>query len=140
MTDFIGSKAPCLTRVTCQQDGFKSCDFWVAGISPTVFSLVSRDVSIWTALLQATYGWEDVYKTNPDGKADKTEEYVRRSMNPPGTAKDKHYWEHWVSTDGVLSAYCRSEEPYQGLRRRYEVSEVDANLGEPSSGALTESV
>ena len=85
----LASKAPCLTRVTCQQVGFKSCDFWVAGISPTVFSLVSREVSIRTALLQATYGWEDVYKTNPDGKADKTEEYVRRSMNP-GTAKDKH--------------------------------------------------
>jgi hypothetical protein len=46
-------------------------------------------------LLQATYGWEDVYKANPDGKADKTEEDLRRSMNP-GTAQDKHHWNNWA--------------------------------------------
>ncbi|KAF8714726.1 hypothetical protein AX14_012689 [Amanita brunnescens Koide BX004] len=98
----LASKTPCLTRVTCQQVGSKSCDFWVAGISPTVFSPVGRDASIWTALLQATYGWEDVYKMNPDGKANKTEEYLRRSMNP-GTAKDKHHWENWVSTNDLTA-------------------------------------
>ncbi|KAK2463741.1 hypothetical protein APHAL10511_004234 [Amanita phalloides] len=54
----LASKTPCLTHVTsCQQDGIKSCDYWVGGISPTVFSPVGNDdASIWMALLQATYG------------------------------------------------------------------------------------
>ncbi|KAF8347959.1 hypothetical protein F5887DRAFT_672674 [Amanita rubescens] len=36
----LASKTPCLTRVECSQDGF--CDFWVGGISSTVFSPVKR--------------------------------------------------------------------------------------------------
>ncbi|KAK2467168.1 hypothetical protein APHAL10511_000717 [Amanita phalloides] len=80
-----------------KQDGFKSCDFWVGGISPTVFSPVGdHDASIWMALLQAAYGWEDVYKTNLDGLGtNNVEEGLRRSMNP-GTAQDECHWENWA--------------------------------------------
>jgi hypothetical protein len=91
----LASKTPCIKRVECQ-DGLDSCDLWVGGISPTVFSPVGdRDADIWMALLQASYGWEDVYKNNSDGKASKMEEGLRRSLNP-GTAKDKHHWENWA--------------------------------------------
>jgi len=97
----LASKTPCLKRVTtCRQDGFQSCDIWVGGISPTVFSPVGdQDASIWAALLQATYGWEDVYKKNPEGRADKEEEYLRRSMNP-GTAEDIHHW-NWADFEAM---------------------------------------
>ena len=91
----LASKTPCIKRVECQ-DGLDSCDLWVGGISPTVFTPVGdRDADSWMALLQASYGWEDVYKNNSDGKADKMEEGLRRSLNP-GTAKDKHHWENWA--------------------------------------------
>jgi hypothetical protein len=103
----LASETPCLTHVPCQQDGFKS-DFWVGGISPTVFSPVSEDdASTWMALLQATYGWEDIYKNNPDGRADKAEEALRRSMNP-GTAVDGHHWENWADF-AALSAMANIE-------------------------------
>ena len=92
----LASKTPCFRSVRYQQDNFKSCDFWVGGISPAVFSFVGdQDASIWTALLQATSGWEDIYKNNPDGRADKVEEGIRRSMNP-GTAEDEHHWGNWA--------------------------------------------
>ena len=91
----LASKTPCIKRVECQ-DGLDSCDLWVGGISPTVFTPVGDgDADSWMALLQASYGWEDVYKNNSDGKADKMEEGLRRSLNP-GTAKDKHHWENWA--------------------------------------------
>jgi hypothetical protein len=91
----LASKTPCLTRVECSQDGF--CDFWVGGISPTVFSPVDdHDASIWMALLQATYDWEDIYKKNPDEtKAGQVEEGLRRSMNP-GAAEDERHWGNWA--------------------------------------------
>ena len=90
----LASKTPCLKRVTCQQHGFKSCDFWAGGISPTVFSPVGdQDASTWTALLQATYSWENIYKEKSDGDA--LEECLRRSMNP-GTSEDEHHWENWA--------------------------------------------
>jgi hypothetical protein len=69
---------------------------WVGGISPTVFSPVGdHDASIWMALLQAMYGWEDIYKKNPEGRAAGVEEALRRSINP-GTAQGEHHWENWA--------------------------------------------
>ena len=96
----LASKTPCLTRITCQQDSVKSCDFWVGGISPTVFSPVGdQDARIWAELLQATYGWEDIYKKNPEGRADKGEEGLRRSMNP-GAGEDEHHW-NWADFEAM---------------------------------------
>jgi hypothetical protein len=90
----LASKTPCLRRVTCQQDGFKSCDFWVGGIS--VFSPVGdHDASIWMAFLQIMYDWEDIYKKNPEGRADSVEEGPRRSMNL-GTAEGERHWGNWA--------------------------------------------
>lgn len=80
-----------VSRVTRQQDGFKGCDFWIGGISSTVFSPVGNDTSIWTALLQATCGWEDIYKNDSDDEL----EGLRRSMNP-GAAEDERHWGNWA--------------------------------------------
>jgi hypothetical protein len=103
----LASKTPCLRCATCQQDGFKSCDFWVGGISPTVFSPVGdHDAGIWMALLQAMYGWEDIYL---EGRADDVEEGLRRSMNP-GTAQDEHHWGNWADFTALRNIKENEEE------------------------------
>ena len=88
----LASKAACFKCVPSKR-GFY--DFWFGGISPNFCLPVGGDASIWTTLLQATYGWEDIYKRNPDGKADILEEGLRRSMNP-GTATDENHWRNWT--------------------------------------------
>ncbi|KIL64218.1 hypothetical protein M378DRAFT_628828 [Amanita muscaria Koide BX008] len=111
----LASEKPCLARVVCE-DGVDSLDFWVAGISPTVFSPVGDDdASIWTALLQATYGWEDIYKKNPDGSlTDPAEEGLRRSMNP-GTAKDGSHWENWADFAPMRKIKVNAEDENENM-------------------------
>ncbi|KAM6499175.1 hypothetical protein JOM56_004683 [Amanita muscaria] len=110
----LASKKPCLARVACE-DGVNSLDLWVAGISPTVFSPVGDDdASIWTALLQATYGWEDIYKKNPDGRTDPAEEGLRRSMNP-GTAKDGSHWDNWADIAQMRNIKVNAEDENESM-------------------------
>lgn len=69
----LASKTPCLTRVTCQQDGLKTAV--TSGLA--VFSPVGdHDASILTELLQATYhdgpGLEDIWMTDKGNWVDFT--------------------------------------------------------------------
>ena len=102
----LASKTPCLIPVKCKED-FESYDFWVGGISPTVFLPVGdSDESIWTALLQASYGWEDLYKIDSDSNLMRG---LRRSMNP-GTAENKHHWENWADFTAMDNSDDDDEE------------------------------
>jgi hypothetical protein len=45
--------------------GFTSFDFWCAGLSEEVIGPITEDEqSIWEALLQASRGWQDIYKAD----------------------------------------------------------------------------
>ena len=121
----LAAKKPCLTRVPCQPDGFRSCDFWVGSISPTVFSPVGdQDASIWMALLQATYGWEDIYKKNADGRANDMEEGLRRSMNL-GMASDERHWENWADFRAMGKIVVKKDENEEDERMDEEDESMD---------------
>jgi hypothetical protein len=63
-------------------------EIWCAGLSPELLSPVTeRQAHIWPALLQLSYGWEQIYKGGNPG--------LRRSMNP-GAAADPAHWSQWV--------------------------------------------
>ena len=116
----LASKTPCL-KCVASTDGFH--DLWVGSISPTVFSPVGDDdASIWMALLQATCGWEDIYKKNSDGSADKVEEGFRRSMNP-GTAIDERHWGNWTN-------FGNEEESEEEEDESEEEEEEDESMDE----------
>jgi hypothetical protein len=64
-------------------------EIWCAGISPDILGAIdSSQATTWAALLQASYGWQSIYKTR-DGYSD-----IRRSRNP-GAARDNGHWDSW---------------------------------------------
>jgi hypothetical protein len=65
-------------------------DIWCAGISPATFNVVEALQSdTWAAVLQASYGWQAIYK----GK--NVDQLLRRSMNP-GAATNNDHWTRWT--------------------------------------------
>ena len=109
----LASKTPCLKLVPRKNCDSKGCDLWVGGISPTIFPPVGdHDASIWEALLQATYGWEDMYKKNFDGRTDNMEEGLRRSMNP-GTAEDERHW-NWADFSAMTKIKENQKDENEG--------------------------
>ncbi|KIM47504.1 hypothetical protein M413DRAFT_22158 [Hebeloma cylindrosporum] len=66
-------------------------EIWVSGLSSDFLMPVKAEqTNIWEGLLQASYGWKDIYKTETDAARD-----LRRSMNP-GAAQDDGHWSHWA--------------------------------------------
>jgi len=66
-------------------------EIWCAGISPGILGPVQdQDVGIWDALLEASYGWKDVYKTKSKVLGD-----LRRSA-APGAALDDGHFARWA--------------------------------------------
>lgn len=66
-------------------------DIWCAGISPDILGPVrEQDAGLWDALLQASYGWKDLY-----GAGSKKQGDLRRSATP-GAALDPAHWDHWA--------------------------------------------
>ena len=66
-------------------------EIWCAGISPDILGPVQgQDAGMWDALLQASYGWKDLYKTKSTALGD-----LRRSA-APGAALDHGHWAHWA--------------------------------------------
>jgi hypothetical protein len=64
-------------------------DIWCAGISPKVLNIKPLEADTWEALVQASYGWKDLYKTETV-----LERNLRKSMNP-GAAYDDGHWSRW---------------------------------------------
>ena len=66
-------------------------EIWCAGISPHILTpIVQQEVGIWHALLQASYGWRELYKTMSDVTDD-----LRRSAFP-GVARDAGHYSRWA--------------------------------------------
>ncbi|KIL67286.1 hypothetical protein M378DRAFT_9526 [Amanita muscaria Koide BX008] len=66
-------------------------DIWSAGLSSEFLSPIDSRTTIWDALLQASYGWKEIYKAPT-----KVEKEIRSSMNP-GAADDDGHWSHWAA-------------------------------------------
>ena len=66
-------------------------NIWCAGLDPNFLNPISSDQTpraIWEGLLQASYGWKDIYKAAADID-------LRRSENP-GAAFDDGHWSRWA--------------------------------------------
>jgi hypothetical protein len=90
----LASNEPSLKVVKVQSSTDKSYttyDIWCSGLSPDILIPVQGKYEVWKALLQASYGWEEIYS----GK-DVPQE-LRRSMNP-GAALDRHHWSSWTES------------------------------------------
>ncbi len=66
-------------------------EIWCADISPDILGPIERQqVGIWDSLLQASYGWKELYKTTSEVTAD-----LRRSATP-GAARDAGHYSRWA--------------------------------------------
>jgi hypothetical protein len=66
-------------------------EIWRAGISPEILGPVEKQQEcIWEALLQASYSWNELYKTTSQVTAD-----LRRSATP-GVGRDDGHYSCWA--------------------------------------------
>lgn len=66
-------------------------EIWCAGVSPEFLGVVMKNQEhIWSALLQASHGWKDVYKGG--------DTVLKQSMNP-GAATDNGHWTRWIELE-----------------------------------------
>jgi len=66
-------------------------EIWCAGISPDILGPIEQQqVGIWDSLLQASYGWKELYKATSEVTAD-----LRKSATP-GAARDVGHYSRWA--------------------------------------------
>jgi hypothetical protein len=66
-------------------------EIWCAGISPDILGPIEQQqAGVWDSLLQASYGWKELYKTTSEVTAD-----LRRSATP-GAARDVGHHSRWA--------------------------------------------
>ncbi|KAH7890673.1 hypothetical protein F5I97DRAFT_1826747 [Phlebopus sp. FC_14] len=81
---------PALSLHASQEEhSYLAYDFWVAGISPTILQPIKGKQNTWDALLQASYGWQEVYKARS-----RLQTKLRKFANP-GVATGEEHWENW---------------------------------------------
>jgi hypothetical protein len=69
-------------------------EIWCAGLSPSIFSPIeSNERGVWDSLLQASYGWKELYNATSTVAAD-----LRRSA-VPGAALDSGHYARWAERD-----------------------------------------
>ena len=90
----LAAKTPCLNVIchlpTSEYDAIVY-EIWCAGISPLIFGPIEEhEVGTWYSLLQASYGWKELFKGTSAVTAD-----LRRSAMP-GAAHDSGHHSHWV--------------------------------------------
>jgi hypothetical protein len=66
-------------------------DIWCAGLSSEFLNPIEPHTDIWDGLLQASYGWKQIYKAETDVAKD-----LRRSMNPGAADDSISHWSHWA--------------------------------------------
>ena len=67
-------------------------EIWISGLSQDFLAPIkdNHQAIIWESLLQASYGWKDIYKAETTAARD-----LRKSMNP-GAADDEAHWSSWI--------------------------------------------
>lgn len=87
----LAARKPALHVARTEQDGIIVYEIWCAGISPNILAPIEeRNVPVWDALLQASYGWKDLYSKASPGARD-----LRRSVNV-GAASESGHWVSWA--------------------------------------------
>ena len=69
-------------------------EIWISGLSSHFLAPIKdNQTNIWESLLQTSYDWKDIYKTETNIAKD-----LRKSMNP-GIADDEGHWSHWADAE-----------------------------------------
>jgi hypothetical protein len=63
----MAGKMPALRHARQQSQGnFTAYDIWASRLPENVFSIIGGNVNVWQALLGATHGWRQIYKSHDD--------------------------------------------------------------------------
>jgi hypothetical protein len=66
-------------------------EIWCAGLSPDILGpIIPQETGIWDSLLQASYGWKELYKTPSDVTA------TLRQSATPGAARNAGHYSRWA--------------------------------------------
>jgi hypothetical protein len=66
-------------------------EIWCAGLSPDILGpIIPQETGIWDSLLQASYGWKELYKTKSKATA------TLRQSATPGAARDAGHYCRWA--------------------------------------------
>jgi hypothetical protein len=86
----VAGKVPALRYVRKQSKGnFTTYDIWASGLTGDVFSIIDGDLDNWRALLGASHGWQQIYKSHK-----KSIREVKQTMTP--MAGDKEAFWRWL--------------------------------------------
>jgi hypothetical protein len=90
ITFALAAKTPGLHVVRHKSDQNYNAvvyEIWCAGLSPEILQPISTEyIGMWNALLQASYGWKELYKGGS-----KVAQKLRRTANPGAGLDDAHY-------------------------------------------------
>ena len=77
----LAARKPSLNvvrRAPTKEYGAGVYEIWCAGLSPDILQpIISQETGVWDSLLQASYGWKEMYKTASDVTA-----ILRKSATP----------------------------------------------------------
>lgn len=74
----MAGRVPALHYVRGQSKGnFTAYDIWASGLTGDVFSIIDGDLDTWQALLGASHGWKQIYKSHK-----KSIREVKQTMTP----------------------------------------------------------
>ena len=75
-------------------------NFWIAGLSSNILRPIQDEgEGLWEGLLDASYGWEEVYAEHGEEDCEKMTN-IRRSMYPGG-ATDNAHWRSWCNEEDI---------------------------------------
>lgn len=86
----LAGRTPALRYVQEQREGkFTAYDIWASGLTGRVFSIIGEHIENWQALLDASHGWETIYRS-----LDKATVEIKKTMTPMAGREDV-FWQ-WL--------------------------------------------
>lgn len=86
----LAGRTPALRYVQKQREGkFTAYDIWASGLTGRVFSIIGEHIENWQALLDASHGWETIYRS-----LDKATVEIKKTMTPMAGREDV-FWQ-WL--------------------------------------------
>jgi len=86
----MAGRVPALHYVKEQSEGnFTAYDIWASGLTGDVFSVIDEDLGKWQALLGASHGWKQIYKSHKNSIRD-----IKQTMTPMA-GNEEVFW-RWL--------------------------------------------